>query len=575
MLSRRRLMQLAAAALPLRARAAGPVPRVLVIGGGPAGISAAIELAERGVAVTLVEAAERLGGKVQGWTVPQGEHTLDVEHGIHGCARGYVHFTELLARFGLEGALREPALWENGVRFGSVETSLHPAQAGELLRRARERAKELGYGAFWPAYRKGQRYIKELTRPYARETWGGLSVTERFETQDVPLTGYRLYPGLYSRSLYFVEPEQLDAGTFAISERFNGYEVRWMRGNPQELLWDPFEEILHRLKVDLRLATPATGLTLEDGRVVGATVGRPGATLELDPPEEGWTTLHHEGMPVFLHRKGEKVRALWGACTHLGCPVARAEVGFACPCHGGRFDDAGWPTAGPPERALTALAVKRLPDGRLRLTLPAQDERLRADAVILAVDAPAFAALAGEALPAARGLKGCAHTVARYWFDRDVDPKARVAVLMDETAHASNGFLLHRTQDRSRAWAEATGGSVIEIQAFRDIPPDAPEDALLDAIEADVRACWPELAEAVVLKRTLARGERFTWFFPGWHTCSTPVETGVPGLLAAGDFVLVDQDCEFMERAVMTGRMAANAVLRQHGMPQAEILTER
>src|SRR5581483_4817813 len=39
-------------------------PPVVVVGGGVAGLTAALELAEGGAAVTLVEAAGRFGGKI-------------------------------------------------------------------------------------------------------------------------------------------------------------------------------------------------------------------------------------------------------------------------------------------------------------------------------------------------------------------------------------------------------------------------------------------------------------------------------------------------------------------------------
>jgi menaquinol-cytochrome c reductase iron-sulfur subunit len=39
-------------------------------------------------------------------------------------------------------------------------------------------------------------------------------------------------------------------------------------------------------------------------------------------------------------------------CMHLGCPVAATSLGFACPCHGGQYDQEGKRTAGPPIRPL-------------------------------------------------------------------------------------------------------------------------------------------------------------------------------------------------------------------------------
>ncbi len=43
-------------------------PRVVVVGAGIAGLAAATGLAERGVAVDLIERQAYLGGRVGGWT---------------------------------------------------------------------------------------------------------------------------------------------------------------------------------------------------------------------------------------------------------------------------------------------------------------------------------------------------------------------------------------------------------------------------------------------------------------------------------------------------------------------------
>jgi menaquinol-cytochrome c reductase iron-sulfur subunit len=39
-------------------------------------------------------------------------------------------------------------------------------------------------------------------------------------------------------------------------------------------------------------------------------------------------------------------------CMHVGCPVAATSIGFACPCHGGQYDQVGRRIAGPPIRPL-------------------------------------------------------------------------------------------------------------------------------------------------------------------------------------------------------------------------------
>ena len=56
----------------LRDVAPGPAKRVLVVGGGPAGMSAAIAAHDQGHSVTLVEEADRLGGQLHIAAVPPG-----------------------------------------------------------------------------------------------------------------------------------------------------------------------------------------------------------------------------------------------------------------------------------------------------------------------------------------------------------------------------------------------------------------------------------------------------------------------------------------------------------------------
>ena len=67
----------------------------------------------------------------------------------------------------------------------------------------------------------------------------------------------------------------------------------------------------------------------------------------------------------FVFRDGEGLYAVSAVCTHLGCSVARAPNGFACPCHGSKFGVRGDVQAGSAPRALPWLEVGRAADGQL------------------------------------------------------------------------------------------------------------------------------------------------------------------------------------------------------------------
>lgn len=68
---------------------------------------------------------------------------------------------------------------------------------------------------------------------------------------------------------------------------------------------------------------------------------------------------------LFVLHDEAGLRALSSRCSHLGCTVARVAEGFACPCHGARFDHAGKPTAGPARRSLREIGLRIDAQGRL------------------------------------------------------------------------------------------------------------------------------------------------------------------------------------------------------------------
>mgnify|MGYP005834354535 FL=1 len=68
---------------------------------------------------------------------------------------------------------------------------------------------------------------------------------------------------------------------------------------------------------------------------------------------------------AFVLRDETGFYALSAVCTHLGCLVQGAGLGYACACHGSRFDAGGAPLGGPAPRPLLALAVAWDEEGQL------------------------------------------------------------------------------------------------------------------------------------------------------------------------------------------------------------------
>jgi isorenieratene synthase len=96
---------------PARPRGVTGRPHVAVVGGGLAGAAAAVVLSERGVRVTLLEAAAQLGGRVSAW--PDTLKNFDdrpfaMERGFHAFFRQYYNLRNLLRRIDPELAHLTP-----------------------------------------------------------------------------------------------------------------------------------------------------------------------------------------------------------------------------------------------------------------------------------------------------------------------------------------------------------------------------------------------------------------------------------------------------------------------------------
>ena len=95
----------------------------------------------------------------------------------------------------------------------------------------------------------------------------------------------------------------------------------------------------------------------------------PSARFSIGKPEDfpPGTRIARETERVCIVREGNKLAAISTTCTHLGCIVSIADTGFACPCHGSRYDQDGNVTGGPAPKALPWFQVSLAPNGELEV----------------------------------------------------------------------------------------------------------------------------------------------------------------------------------------------------------------
>jgi cytochrome b6-f complex iron-sulfur subunit len=130
------------------------------------------------------------------------------------------------------------------------------------------------------------------------------------------------------------------------------------------------------LKVSLGLAGLAgLGALLKFLGYQAAPINPTRFTLKTpqDYPVNSATSLPEAKAWLFCDERG--LYAISAVCTHLGCIVTRSAEGFECPCHGSRYNAAGYVLKGPAKLPLNYLELTLSPEGLVvldtKVTVPA------------------------------------------------------------------------------------------------------------------------------------------------------------------------------------------------------------
>lgn len=564
----------------------GTAPRVVVVGGGLAGLAASTILAERGAAVTLLEAAPHLGGKVGGWTTKVGDDVVSVEHGFHGYFHQYANLRALLGRAGaltpeaFSPASSYPiAFADRPLEVFGTQTTLFPLNLLDVIRQS----PSLRFMEFKDAHQ-----LLELAR------FDGARTFARYDDVDFATWAReaKVPGGMIDLILRpFGETTLNRMERLSTAEALKFFHFYFM-GSPTGLGFDlgrkdsmaavihPLEARLRALGGVIRTQARVSSLSTTNGRVDGVVIGETGAVAVVDVPQVGpdLVRIGVGGRPLLCDKARGVAFDL--RCTHQGCPVqpvvdGGALAGFNCPCHGGRFDADGTPTGGPPKTPLERFPIV---DGRVAFVQP-QTERLAADVVIVACDTTGARGLLQRSgltdrVDVTSVQESEPFCVARFWVASPVRPDRSAFYTTSRFRYLDSLAVYSAFQQDAVAWAQRTGGSVVEVHAYAIADEDL-TDATTIAMTMwrEMLQILPELEGARIVHREVQLQRTFTRFAPGDHARRPGTVTAVPGLLLAGDWVKVDAPVALMEGAVVSGLLAANAVLTERGAPPEPIPT--
>ncbi len=568
--------------------------RVVIVGGGLAGLVAAIELAERKFDVTLIERAGHLGGKLGGWNVTVDGETFPTEHGFHGFFSNYYNLTEHLEAAGATQFLHRPPSYP--VLFGDraeddygSTTTVFPANLLSVV----NQSKNLHLGDFMhdsPGLLALMRWDGEKT--YARHDDVDFATLARSGNINTPMRETVIEP-FAKTTLNAVDKLSAAEGIRFFHFFFIGNpEGLWYRTTTRDSITAIIEPLARRLRGlggTIRTGQAARrfrheggrvrGVELESSSVDGAQVRVPASTV----PTTGWAPIAGpDGSAVYVGRREAGFVALDARCTHMGCPVRPDALGFSCPCHGGHYTTDGVPDAGPPQRPLRSLSVVQQGDELLvgEARPVASIDVLPCDYAISACEVRGTKALFEKSelgIPALdRRVQSLGEAdpfiVYRVWLDRPVAPGREGFYTTARFDLVDSVAIYSVLQEPYISYAKRTGNSVVELHAYA-VPPDRMRagDEMAASMLRDMTRMLPELRGAKVLHGEYQVQSNFSGFAPGSHAQRPSTETEVENLFIAGDHVRMEPAAALMEAAAISGRLAANAILRREGLREIPI----
>jgi isorenieratene synthase len=242
--------------------------RVVVVGGGLAGVSAACVLAERGAKVTLLEKELFLGGRVAAWTEQLSDGApFEMERGFHAFFRQYYNLRSLLKRIDpdlsrLKPLEDYPIMGPSGAMESFADLpKTPPLNLISLLRRTKTVAFKDLRGIDQAQARLMMQFDPARTYADHDETTAGAYL----DSLRFPPEARQMLFDVFSHS-FFNPEEEMSAAEMLMMFHF------YFLGNPEGLvfdvldepfsdgLWKPMERYLSGLGVEVRLGCGATRL---------------------------------------------------------------------------------------------------------------------------------------------------------------------------------------------------------------------------------------------------------------------------------------------------------------------------
>lgn len=581
--------------------------KVVVIGGGLAGLASAYELSNRGFQVTLLEKSPQLGGKIASWDIQVGEDSFKMEHGFHGFFPQYYNLKSIVNEISIQDNFQSldyySVLFKGDKYKPENFRPSHSSFPWNIVDLAISSQNSLHWGINLanPEHWRVFHAITSFKIPDSYYSLDDISVTD-WANKGIPQGLFDLYFLPFAKSSLNA-PDVLSTGE--LMQFFHFYFF----GNPEGLAFNGTID-----DMGTSLVNPIANNILNNGGKIiteasiskincqgdkissiefyqGDNISNVPFWIEQNPLLQDNQYDYYGAGDVLFAVVKDTDKAFSLSCTHQGCIVNKQDDGkFLCPCHGAMYDEDGKVINPPAKRNLDTYKVIAREDNRVKLVannpkITNKLSSIEADYFVMATDVNGikhlFNLMEGEG-------DTCAQTksqveslaladpfaVGRFWLDKDFDWQHSNFASLSGYPLTDSITLYHRIQTEYKAWAQKTGGSVVELHAYCYKEKEFPtQEAILETFRQELLEIVPELADATILHQQLVNQKNFSGFPPNSFKMRPSTETEIKNLMFAGDWVKMPFPCGLMEKAISSGLLSANAILYQEGLQRRDLFS--
>ncbi len=247
--------------------------RVVIIGGGLAGVAAAVQIAAAGQTPILIETRKRLGGRATSLTDPRSGATIDnCQHVLLGCCTNLI---DLYTRLGVADAIRwhdtlywtagGPAVEIDTMQAGWLPAPLHLAGSFRRMKLLSRDARRAISRAMWRMIRMGAS---------GRLQWRNRTFGEFLNDCDQPLEAVRRFwePIIVSACNLAIDRVSAAYALQVFQDGFLSNRQSYTMGVPSVplgRLYDPAQALIEAAGGEVRLGCSAKAIAFDGRRVTG------------------------------------------------------------------------------------------------------------------------------------------------------------------------------------------------------------------------------------------------------------------------------------------------------------------